>query len=1079
MFDLQPDDDAYPNFQTQLNCDLVPQSIEQLLHLEVSKQCRNVPDAKALLTETRTFTYGELDIYSSQLAHFLKHEIGIKHQEIIAFCFPKSPWAIISMLGILKAGGTCVPLDPEHPTARLQSILEAASVKTVLGDNNQKVRDKIQRANWIEVEDILTSGSELQPSDTSCTSLPTDPAFVLFTSGSTGTPKAVVLTHAAICSSSHYHGKAMNVDDYSRVYQYAAYTFDMSIYDIFTTLIYGGYVCIPSDYSRQHRIAESINEFEANWAFFTPTLLSTLHPAEVPTLRTILLAGEPVPQSLVDIWAGKVQLLNGYGSTECSTCFVGILEEGSDPRYIGFPKGVVAQLVDPEDYNQPITSGSGELVVIGPVLASGYLNSIEATRRSFLRQSCRTEEYPNQPSYRIYRTGDICEMSSDGSYSFLGRRDTMVKIRGLRVELGDIESQISKNDLVAHCLVLYPTKGSYAEKLTGVLQLSWQKGSSAETEDIDHSSIERQIMKALEAVLPSYMIPRTWVFLEEMPMTSSGKIDRKRISNSLEIGSSSSLSLNISGSISSSSGVQTPATLDSGSAIEYQIQKSTGSLSSSDLSQSSFLELGLDSISLISLSKILKKAYAVEVNVAELGSFSLQKLNSILSSPTTPEPELNDSSFDFRIEFHRLRKELQQISLPIQRETRAATLKRGHNIFLTGATGFLGTRILIGLLRRLRSNCKIIVLVRSESPEKALSKIYDSIRAVGVHLSLKQLSRIEIWLGDLGREHFGITPAQWSRLCNSEEDDSENVDAVVHNGAVVNWSMAYEELKLINVMSTVTLLNCMTARNNKGLPASFINISGGRALEIAVEMDAAKPTSRNSHSVQQKLDAVEQSQLAMNGYDISKLLSELVVSSVAENSNHNQNQQNSLLTTRIIRPGYIIGDAALGDANPKDYVWRIVATAISLGKRCKEPGNHWLYTAGVDHVAQITEDSLLTALAPRDGEAIPGSILGSGDATAEINVTEGVYVERFWQIVSETLALELEPLAPTEWLHVLKADIDDRGTEHAMYPVYDAHVEERGAIGAPVAAVRAGNERSVQSIKSSVVFLFGEKRKGA
>ncbi|OCK82390.1 AMP-dependent synthetase and ligase [Lepidopterella palustris CBS 459.81] len=368
-------------------------------------------------------TYHEIDKYSTTLAQNLR-QIGIKRRENIGFCFEKSAWAIISMLGILKAGGSCVPLDPSHPPSRIRTILEAASLSTVLVEARNDLLAQIQDLTLVFVNRSFfsTTSNQQSPSQTlpfQQGSRPTDPAFILFTSGSTGSPKAVVLTHSAICSSAKYHGKAMFVGVESRVYQHAAYTFDMSIYDIFTTLILGGTVCIPSSYSRIHRIAESIQHLRANWAFFTPTLLSTLHPNEVSGLRTVLLAGEPVTQEIIDSWAAKVRLLNGYGSTEMSTCFLAHLTPSSDPRNIGTPKGVITRIVDPETLCQIMDTGAGELVVIGPVLASGYLNDCNRTNTSFLNFSSKSSEY------RIYRTGDIVERNADGSYHFLGRRDTM------------------------------------------------------------------------------------------------------------------------------------------------------------------------------------------------------------------------------------------------------------------------------------------------------------------------------------------------------------------------------------------------------------------------------------------------------------------------------------------------------------------------------------------------------------------------------------------------------------------------------------------------------------------------------
>ncbi|KAH8200539.1 hypothetical protein TruAng_005316 [Truncatella angustata] len=352
-----------------------------------------------------------------------------------------------------------------------------------------------------------------------------DLAYVYFTSGSTGQPKGVMVQHGSICTSLVAHGQRLGLCSTSRVLQATSYTFDPCLTEIFGTLIYGGCICVPPDLTH---LVETINVLAVNWAFFTPSTISLLHPEEVPTLRTVSVGGEPLTQDCIDTWASKVRLYNSYGPTEaCVFCCIASTEPTSSPSVIGHAVGCQSWIVDSRDPNKLAAIGEvGELLIEGEILARGYLNDPEKTAAAYITGLLWANPaiVSNAPR-RFYKTGDLARINLDGTISCLGRRDKQVKIRGQRVELGDIESHIKQHlghqgpnvfvELVERnmtdYLVAFLVLGSSHSTITAVG--NWKPWCD-------------DLQTKLSQSLPTYMIPGHIVPLQYLPMTTSGKVDR-------------------------------------------------------------------------------------------------------------------------------------------------------------------------------------------------------------------------------------------------------------------------------------------------------------------------------------------------------------------------------------------------------------------------------------------------------------------------------------------------------------------------------------------------------------------------
>lgn len=277
-----------------------PEKSMTCVHDAILNRCCDDPCAEAVCAWDGKLTYAELDNLSSSVSiHLL--ELGLQSEEYVPFCFEKSKWAVIAQLAILRAGGACVPLDPAHPHDRQRVIVSKTHARVVLTSKSIAPSLENLAKNLIVVDESLFSKPITRNVSKPRVSSQS-PAFIMFTSGSTGTPKGIIIEHATTYSSARDHGVAMRLSPQSRVFQFSSYAFDVAVFDIFTTLLFGGCVCISSDLDRTNlkTITGVVADMRINWALLAPSYVRLLRPNDFPSLRTLLLCGEMVPQDLID-----------------------------------------------------------------------------------------------------------------------------------------------------------------------------------------------------------------------------------------------------------------------------------------------------------------------------------------------------------------------------------------------------------------------------------------------------------------------------------------------------------------------------------------------------------------------------------------------------------------------------------------------------------------------------------------------------------------------------------------------------------------------------------------------------------
>ncbi|KAK4498511.1 hypothetical protein PRZ48_011169 [Zasmidium cellare] len=517
----------------------LPEAVDGLMHEVIAERSRARPNAQAIESWDGSLTYAELDAWSTRLAQHLVHQ-GVRPGQTVPVCFEKSLFMPVSALAVWKAGAACVALDVSQPLARLQSIVEQVHAPLILCSPEQKhLAMQLDRSNTILVD--KTSLDDEFANSTNTAQLPSisssSPLYLAFTSGSTGTPKGAIISHTNAVTSCRYQLQPLGFHANARVYDFASYAFDVAWGNLFRTLASGACLCIPSESDRKSNIAASIRALKANQASFTPTMARLFQPSDLPTLEILRFGGEKLEEADLAPWRGKLKTMNVYGPAEVTPIStIAYMDEPTGLKAgIGKGFGVCTWLVDVKDSSRlaPI-GGLGELWLEGPLVGVGYTDP-EQTANAFYDEApwlSKSGSSHGRPHGRLYRTGDVCKYNEDSSLVFVGRKDSQVKVRGQRLELGDVEHLIRRQiptglEVQVAAEVMVP-RGSDAPCLVAFLSSS-SKNQATDTKDGSVKNLIRHIDAELAQVAPTAMLPSAYIELPAIPTNASGKTDRRQL----------------------------------------------------------------------------------------------------------------------------------------------------------------------------------------------------------------------------------------------------------------------------------------------------------------------------------------------------------------------------------------------------------------------------------------------------------------------------------------------------------------------------------------------------------------------
>jgi len=510
---------------------------DKCIHQLFEEQVQKNPNAIAVVFEQQKLTYSQLNSKANQLAHYLQ-QLGVVPETLVGICVERSVEMVVGLLAILKAGGAYVPLDPRYPSERLAYMVADAQVSVLLTQQSLLTLLPEPPAQIVCLDSNARLWSDCSPDNVSSEVQPSNLAYAIYTSGSTGKPKGVAMSQGALVNLIHWQQHETVVGQGTKTLQFAPISFDVSFQEIFSTWCDGGTLVLVSSEVRRDPLAlmEWLTDNQVERIFLPFVGLQQLAAVaseceNLPPLREIVTAGEQlqVTPELVEMMQRlpKCRLQNQYGPSESHVVSAYTLEGDADnwPRLPPIGRAIAnTQLYVLSREQQPVTVGvPGELYIGGVGLANGYLNRPELTAEKFIPNS-----FDNSTATKLYKTGDLCRYLADGNIEFLGRIDHQVKVRGYRIETGEIEATLTQHPSVKETVVLATEDNLGNQSLVAYLVLETETTVSSNPEVSETQTIKK-LKQYLQEQLPEYMLPSGFVILSQLPLTPSGKIDRKAL----------------------------------------------------------------------------------------------------------------------------------------------------------------------------------------------------------------------------------------------------------------------------------------------------------------------------------------------------------------------------------------------------------------------------------------------------------------------------------------------------------------------------------------------------------------------
>lgn len=805
-------------------------------------------------------TYSELDRASRSLAARLV-SLGAKPESFVGIEL-KPPDYIVAMLAVWYAGAAFVPYDRDLPAGRLLQIAEECNLTLRISEEDIRLASAYEPLS----EPIAVTADTL--------------AYAIFTSGSTGKPKGVLVTHCGIVNLLSAQIAAFRISAKSRSLFMLSTNFDASVSDIGCALLSGATLCIePKERLEPGRdFVELIRDRAITHIDIPPSLLSLLPCEQMPDcVETLIIGGEVCPPPVVRQWSARFHLVNVYGPTEatvCSSLCVCNPHTWTRPL-IGYPlPNVRYEIIDEELY------------IGGVGLARGYLNREELTEQKFVVMN----------GQRWYRTGDRVRQLPTGQIEFLGRIDRQVKVRGVLVEPEEIEARLSEHPAVARAAVVKRFYGGMSNKEGLVCFLQPKEG-------MPQPSV-RDLREFVACALPKWMIPHRWEFMPMLPQTTSGKVDTTWLVNA---------DLKESGNGSNDPFV----------AVVERVLGIDGACL-----EDNFFELGGDSFAVIELS-LAAEALGMKLPPALIMAFpklsALKIASENLSNQDASENAKAAGAMSadvLRREVLRLQSELQE-ELSKRKQNGAAPPTVPRSILLTGATGFLGSRLLYGLLEVTEGavNC----LVRCATVGEGLERIETALRTHKLQLTSQQRRRISVVSGDVSLPGFGLDETNWAALAS-------NIDTIYHCAAQVNMVLPYEDLFAANVQGVYEVLRLMAAGRSKWLHYAS-------TLSVFVGTDQNTGTALES-------DDLSDTRTVFGGYAQTKWAAEALLRAVGEKCG----------TVSYYRYGLIVGDLGTSIVPKNDFLAMFGKGIVALGCIPEIPAEIAVDITPVDFAAAATID---------------------------------------------------------------------------------------------------------------------------
>ncbi|WP_245758995.1 thioester reductase domain-containing protein [Xenorhabdus koppenhoeferi] len=838
-----------------------------------------IPNDIAVSDPHETLTFGELHQRIENAAYVLRHQ-GVKMGSNVAIAARRGIAWFVTMQAIWRLGAVYIPLNTMMPEKRLNDILASLPESILVSDDT--VSSGLKAATLIPMDMVLNNVNEMTEAEIvgniDIPVLGNHPAYVMFTSGSTGLPKSVQVQHENLVACLCGFGKLLSVSQHDHMLALSTFSFDISVLELLLTVVHGGSIYIASIDTQRDATAlsETLSNPQFTFAQATPVTWSmALNAGWKPRSEMVMLCGgEALSQDLADqLMATGGTLWNVYGPTETTIWSTAFRMKKGDKVQLGGPiPGTSITIVD--QYLRPVPKGTvGEILIGGMGVTAGYRNNPTETAKRYVPDM-------TQKGKRAYLTGDMARMLEDGSFIYMGRQDDQVKVRGYRIELGEIEIALRKQDSVQDAIIRVAGNGDLAKIQAFIL---FNPNMVVPEEWV------RETQLALREMLHEAWIPTEYYRIPYIPLTSSGKRDKKRLEEVAE-------------RMNASYDVVQPQT-----ETEKRVYAIWRDLLSTDVFgiTDDFFQIGGHSILVARMVENIEKAFLlripisgiyVEPTVARISAILDEMIVARQMHPARivgtyhSEALIRQHAETLRNDVY-LKEGVRPDGLP------HANWYQPDAVLLTGATGYLGLHLLEQLLKQ--TSAKVICLCRASDEEHALNRIKAGFTNYQIDVG-NGLDRVEFVIGDLGQPRFGLLPETWEQL-------AETVDVIYHNGALVNFIYPYSALKSINVDGTRTALELACTTRLK----HFHYVSSVNAL-FATE--SPRPYMEDDR-------AMSESVRDPSGYSGSKWVSEGIIN-IARNRN---------VPVSIYRPGLILGHTRTGAAQGNDYLVASLKGYLSMG----------------------------------------------------------------------------------------------------------------------------------------------------
>jgi amino acid adenylation domain-containing protein/thioester reductase-like protein len=854
-------------------------------HELFAAQAARTPDHIAISTQTEAMSYQELNTRASHLAGKLpQRQFG--PQAVLAVLARRGCNLLTAMLAIFKTGNIYLPIDPAYPAARVRYMLEQSRAMLLLAERNQTAviaeilsGIALEKRPAVMVIEDLSEGTR-SPENHVSTCKPEDLAYVIFTSGSTGLPKGAMIEHQGMLNHLFAKISDLGLTSTDIVAQTASQCFDISMWQYLAPLLIGGqtHIIDQETAGNPYRLLRCVDDSKVSILESVPSLIAEMiyelgtremSRPQLKSLRWFLATGEDLQPELCRRWFHYypgTPLFNAYGPTECSDDVTHhpILEP-PDPDAIYVPIGrpianmqtyVLDKCLEPVPIGLP-----GELYVGGVGVGRGYIHEPDRTALAFV-----PDPFSQIPDRRMYKTGDLVRMRHDGLLEFLGRLDSQVKLHGQRIELHEIESVLARHGNVREVVVVSEKKSADAVRLVAYI-VAKEKPTPPIYE----------LRSALKDQLPHYMVPSAFIFLDALPRSANGKLDRD--------------------ALPAADGVR-PELEAAFVPPRNETEKGLAELWARLLKLErvgvfdNFFELGGHSMLAIQLLSRLRGTYSRDIAARRFfENPTVAALAQLISSPFEAgedEPYLATNMEELRVDVTLDPDIIPRVSaIPTAQES----------ILLTGATGFLGSYLLLELLRQ--TQAKIYCLVRATSPQNGMEKIRRQLESYGLaHQELAD--RVHVVVGDLAKLLFGHSQDEFSALAGQ-------IGVIYHNAAWVSSVLPYPALRATNVLGTQEVLRLACLGNAK--PVHYVS-----TLAVCSLLG-------DSGNAVREDDDISQVQQLFGGYAQSKWVAEGLVHLARARG----------LPVTVYRPGIITAHSKTGVANSEDLFSALLKGCIQLG----------------------------------------------------------------------------------------------------------------------------------------------------